>query len=96
MARRRRSFSPEFKREAIRMVLEDNRSIASVAREFDMNPSTLNNWVTMHKATHSEAEPSLSGPERARLRQLERENAELTEKLAFLKKAAAFFAAENR
>ncbi|MBG0831524.1 hypothetical protein HS041_27685 [Planomonospora sp. ID67723] len=44
---------------------------------------------------HGQAEPPVSGPERARIRELERENAELREKLAFLKKAA-FFAAETR
>ncbi|MEU8206043.1 transposase [Streptosporangium sp. NPDC049046] len=45
MTRRRRRFSPEFKEEAIRMVLEGGRTVASVAREFDINGSTLGNWV---------------------------------------------------
>lgn len=77
------------------MVLE-GRSIASVAREFDMNTSTLNNWVTLHRHAHPDTDQPLAGPDRARLRELERENAELREKLVFLKKAAAFFAAETR
>ncbi|WP_219825964.1 transposase, partial [Nonomuraea typhae] len=93
MTRRRRQFSPEFKEEAVRMVLDGPRTVASVAREFDMNPTTLGSWVNMHKAIHLEPEQPLSGPERARIRELERENAELREKLVFLKKAAAFFAA---
>jgi transposase len=38
----------------------------------------------------------VSGPERARIRELERENTELRKKLIFLKKAAAFFASETR
>ncbi|WP_157245385.1 transposase [Nonomuraea typhae] len=96
MTRRRRQFSPEFKEEAVRMVLDGPRTVASVAREFDMNPTTLGSWVNMHKAIHPEPEQPLSGPERARIRELERENAELREKLVFLKKAAAFFAAETR
>jgi transposase-like protein len=45
---------------------------------------------------HEQDERPVSGPERARIRELERENAELREKLVFLKKAAAFFAAESR
>jgi transposase len=98
VTRRRRQFSPEFKEEAIRMVLEGDRTVASVAREFGINASTLGSWVNRHRiasAQDSQQQP-VSGPERARIRELERENAELREKLAFLKKAAAFFAADSR
>jgi transposase len=97
VTRRRRQFSPEFKEEAIRMVLEGDRTVASLAREFDINASTLGSWVNRHRIVHAQEErPSVAGPERARIRELERENAELREKLIFLKKAAAFFAAETR
>ncbi|MFD1503179.1 transposase [Streptosporangium lutulentum] len=97
MTRRRRQFSPEFKDEAIRMVLEDDRTVAAVAREFDINASTLGSWVNRHRITSAQDEQQpVSGPQRARIRELERENAELREKLIFLKKAAAFFAAESR
>ncbi|MFI6603438.1 transposase [Nonomuraea sp. NPDC050536] len=48
MTRRRRQFSPEFKEEAIRMVLEGERTVASVAREFGINPSTLGSWVNRY------------------------------------------------
>jgi transposase len=92
----RRRFSQEFKDEAVRMVLDGPRTIAEVAREFGVHDTTLGNWVNTYKRTHAEEElHPLSGPERARLRELERENQELREKLSFLKKAAAFFAAEN-
>ncbi|GGS63023.1 hypothetical protein GCM10010156_22410 [Planobispora rosea] len=86
MTRRRRQFSPEFKEEAVRMVLEGERTVASVAREFGINASTLGSWVHRHRIVHGHHEPPVSGPERARIRELERENAELREKLAFLKK----------
>ncbi|MFD8531637.1 IS3 family transposase [Streptosporangium canum] len=88
MTRRRRQFSPEFKEEAIRMVLEGDRTVASVAREFDINAGTLGSWVNRHRiASAQEERQALSGPERARIRELERENAELREKLIFLKKS---------
>jgi transposase len=97
VTRRRRQFSREFKEEAVRMVLEGERTVASVAREFGINASTLGSWVNRHRIVQGQAEqPVVSGPDRARIRELERENAELREKLTFLKKAAAFFAAENR
>ncbi|MGN9847560.1 IS3 family transposase [Nonomuraea sp. H19] len=89
MTRRRRQFSPEFKEEAVRMVLEGDRTVASVAREFDINASTLGSWVNRHRiaSAQEEQQPS-SGPDRARIRELERENAELREKLIFLKKSS--------
>ncbi|MFD1503077.1 transposase, partial [Streptosporangium lutulentum] len=88
MTRRRRQFSPEFKEEAIRMVLEGDRTVAAVAREFGINAGTLGSWVNRHRIVHSQDQQPVSGPERARIRELERENAELREKLVFLKKAA--------
>jgi transposase len=97
VTRRRRQFSPEFKEEAVRMVLEGERTVALVAREFGINAGTLGSWVNRHRIVQGQSgQQPVSGPERARIRELERENAELREKLAFLKKAAAFFAAENR
>ncbi|PRX66577.1 transposase-like protein [Nonomuraea fuscirosea] len=95
MTRRRRQFSPEFKEEAIRMVLGRDRTVASVAREFEINASTLGSWVSRYRIaiTQNQQQP-VSGPERARIRELERENLELREKLMFLKKAAAIFVAE--
>ncbi|WP_373294410.1 IS3 family transposase, partial [Nonomuraea glycinis] len=71
----------------VRMVLEGERTVASVAREFGINASTLGSWVNRHRIVHGEAEQPVSGPDRARVRELERENAELREKLAFLKKS---------
>ncbi|MEV0386151.1 transposase [Nonomuraea sp. NPDC050643] len=89
MTRRRRQFSPEFKEEAIRMVLEGERTVASVAREFDINAGTLGSWANRHRiASAQEERQPVSAPDRARIRELERENAELRKKLIFLKKAA--------
>jgi transposase len=96
MARNRRKFSPEFKEEAARMVVQTSRPIAHVARELDVNETTLSNWVKEYREKHAEEEPALPVPERARLRELERENRELKIKVEFLSKAAAYFAAEHR
>ena len=96
MRERRRKFSPEFKDEAVKMVLESSRAIAEVAREIQVNEGTLGNWVNKYRVEHADEEPPLSMPERARLRELERENRELKMKAEFLGKAAAFFAQEYR
>ena len=96
MRERRRKFSPEFKDEAVKMVIESSRAIAEVAREIQVNEGTLGNWVNKYQVEHADEEPPLSVSDRARLRELERENRELRLKAEFLGKAAAFFAQEYR
>jgi transposase-like protein len=96
VSNKRKSFSPEFKAEAVRMVIESSRPIAEVAREIGVNEGTLGNWVNRYRAEHAEDEPPLTISERARLKELERENRELRMKAEFLGKAAAFFAQEYR
>jgi transposase len=96
MAGRYRKFSPEFREEAARMVVETSRPIADVARELGVNETTLGYWTKAYRVKHAADEPALQLPERARLRELERENRELRMKADFLSKAAAYFAAEHR
>ena len=96
MQDQRRRFTPEFKDEAVRMVLETSRPIAEVARDLGINEGTLGNWVKLFREAHAGDEPPLGVPERARLRELEREVRELRMQNEFLKKAAAFFAKEGR
>ncbi len=96
MAGKYRKFSPEFREEAARMVVETSRPIADVARELGVNETSLGNWVRAYRENHAGDEPPLQVSERARLRELEREVRELRMKAEFLSKAAAYFAAEHR
>src|SRR5215469_12204812 len=96
MAGKYRKFTPEFREEAARMVVETSRPIADVARELGINETSLGNWVRAYRQNHAGDEPPLAVSERARLRELERENRELRMKADFLSKAAAYFAAEHR
>ena len=97
MPERRVRYSPEYKEEAARMVVESGgRPIAEVAREIGVNETTLGTWVAKYRRDHAEDEPPLNVSERARLRELERENRELRMKTDFLGKAAAFFAQQYR
>jgi transposase len=91
-----RKFSPEFREEAARMVVETSRPIVDVARELGINETSLGNWVRAYRQKHAGDEPPLQLSERARLRELERCNRELEMENAFLKKAAAYFAREPR
>jgi len=96
MRRAYQKYSPEFREEVAKMVIETSRPIADVAREYKMNETTVGNWVRAYREKHGETEEPLTLPERARLRELERVNRELEMKCAFLSKAAAYFAAEHR
>jgi transposase-like protein len=96
MSRKYRKFSPEFRDEAVRLVIESSRPIAQVARELGLNEGTLGNWVTQYRAEHAEDEPPLSVSERVRLQETERQLRELRMENEFLKKAAAYFARDPR
>jgi transposase len=96
MSRKRRSFTPEYKEQVARMVVEESRAIPSTAREIGVNEQTLRNWVNDYRRNHAGDEPPLTISERARLRELEKEVRELRSEKEFLGKAAAFFASEYR
>ncbi|WP_329375172.1 IS3 family transposase [Streptomyces sp. NBC_01483] len=87
MAQKRRKFSPEFRDEAVKMVVMESRPIAEVAREIQVNEGTLGTWVSRYRQEHAGEEPPLNISERARLRELERENRELRMKTEFLGKS---------
>jgi transposase len=96
MARQKRSYSQEYRDEAVKMVIETSRPIAVVARELGLLDGTLGNWVNAYRKSHPVEEQPLAVPDRARLKELERENRELRLQNEFLKKAAAFFAQDHR
>lgn len=92
----RRTFSVEYKEEAVKLVLEQSAPVATVARDIGVHEQTLRNWVAAYRKAHAGQEPPLTISERARLRELEKENRELRLKAEFLGKASAFFASEYR
>jgi transposase len=95
VTQKRRKFSPEFRDEAVKMVVVESCPIAEVAREIQVNEGTLGTWVSRYRQEHAGEEPPLNISERARLRELERENRELRMKTEFLGKAAAFVCPER-
>jgi transposase len=96
LSRARKNYSPEFREEAARMVIETSQPIAKVARELDIVEGTLGNWVNSYRREHTAEETPLTLNERAQLRELERETRELRMENEFLKKAAAYFARDHR
>ncbi len=93
--RTRRAFTEEFKAGAVRLVLEEGKSVGTVARELDLTASSLSLWVQHARAERTKGKSGLMKEEREELARLRRENRILQEE-QILKKAAAFFAKQSR
>src|SRR5215218_4190503 len=92
--RTRRGFTKEFKRDAVELVRTTGRPIAQIARELGIYDSTLGNWVRQDRTERGEEEGRTT-EERARLRELERENARLGMERDLLKRTVAFWVKET-
>jgi transposase len=86
-------FAPEFRRDAVAMVLDEDRSIADVARSLGVNEGTLGNWVNKERVERGERE-GLTADERAEFVELRAENAQLRMERDLLKRSLAFWVRE--
>jgi transposase len=95
---KQKSYTPEFKEQAARRVVESTppKTITEVARELGINDTTLGFWVKAYRKKNAGQPVPSSMPDAERIRELERRNRELEMELAFMKKAAAYFAREHR
>jgi transposase len=93
MAERRRKFDREFREGAVRIVQETGKPIAQVARDLGIHDGTLGNWVSKDRASRGDSD-SLGDDERARLRELEREVAELRMERDVLKRSVVLWVKE--
>jgi transposase len=94
--RPRRSFTDEFKQGAVRLVLDEGKTVAQVARDLDLTASALMKWVVQARADRTQGRTGLTTEERAELARLRKEVRELRMERDILKKAAAFFAKESK
>ncbi len=92
--RARRSFTPEFKADAVRLV-KSGKTVGQVARELDLTETALREWVRRADADAGERQDVLTTEERQELARLRRENKQLRQEREILKAAATFFAKEN-
>ena len=90
--RPRRTYTDEFKAETVRLVLDEGKSVAAVARDLELTESSLRNWVEQARADRTHGKTGLTTAEREELARLRKENRILREEREILKKAAAFFA----
>jgi transposase len=93
----RKKYTPEYRQEAARLVIDTGRPIAEVARELNLGATLLGRWVKKERERTGDGPAAdLDPDERAELDRLRREIAELKMDNEFLGKAAAFFASKHR
>lgn len=95
---KRRSFDRAFKVEAVRLITEEKRKVAQVARELGIQPNLLHRWKRQFAEDGGDAFIGKGhlAPEQEELRRLRRENADLREEHDILKKAIAVFSKRPR
>jgi len=93
----RRSFTREFKLEAVRLVKERGVSVAQAARDLDVHGNMLRKWIRDFEADPQQAFPGQGQmkPEQLEIERLRREVIKLKAERDILKKAAAYFARES-
>ena len=88
-------FSEEFKTGAVRLVVDEGKTVGGVARDLDLTESALRIWVARARADRTKGRTGVTTEEREELRRLRKENRVLRIEREILKNAAAFFAKEN-
>ena len=91
-------YTKEFKEQAVRLVLEANRSVYDTASDLGIHPNTLYKWINQYREYGEDAFPG-SGhqlPLEEECRLLKKELAETKMELEIIKKAAAIFAKDRK
>ena len=92
----RRVFTDESKAGAVRLVLDEAKTVGQVARDLDLTETALREWVQRARADRTHGRSGLTTAEREELARLRKENRILAEEREILRKAAAFFAKQSR
>ena len=88
-------YTPKFKEQAARMVVDNSLPIVQVARELGISDTTLRFWVKYYRKKLAGQPVPRDMPDQERIRELERRNRELEMENAFLKKAVAYVCPEG-
>lgn len=90
---KRKTYTQEFKQEAVRLVTEKGMKLAEAARELGVSAYLLTKWVRKVRESGSTAFPGKGHllPHEEELRRLQRENRRLQMEKEILKKAITFF-----
>jgi len=94
--RPRKSYTREYKLNAVRLTIGGDGSVTQVARDLGLNKNTLHNWRRQYRQDEQDVFPGKGKlkPADDELRQLRRENQTLRDEVKFLKRAAVWLARE--
>jgi len=92
--RTRRSFTDEFKRDAVALVIDEGRTVVDVAGSLGVGEGTLGNWVRQARVDRGER-AGVTTSERTELAELRKENARLRMERDLLKRATALWVKES-
>jgi len=88
----RRDYSDEFRKDAVKQVVENGYTITETANRLGMHPTSLGNWIKKYESPEVELETKKSQDAQAEIKKLQKELKRVTEERDILKKAAAYFA----
>jgi transposase len=97
MARTRKTYTPEFKLQAVKMILEQKLAVAEVARQLGVSENQLHTWkkAVLENGTNAFPGSGHLSPQEEEIRKLKAENKRLQAERDILKKATAFFASQT-
>lgn len=93
--RKRRQFTEEFKREAVKLTELPGATVSDVAKDLDLTPNLLSRWRSHLKAQGDQAFPGHGNARDLELAELRRELNRVKKERDFLKEATAFFAKQS-
>lgn len=89
---KRKKYSPEYKREAVQLVLKLGYTYNQIAKKIGINPAMLSRWVREAEAGSHTSFPGTDNPRDEEVARLKRELVRVTKEREFLKDAAVYFA----
>ena len=95
MPRQRKKYTEEFKLSAVKMIVEEGRSVREVAQSLDVNETTLHSWKRLLAPQDNVPANKLTSKDEE-IRRLRRELANAKKDQEILKKAAAYFAKNQK
>ncbi len=95
MAKNGKRYNQEFKKDIVRLITEEKRSISSVVQDFGVNEQTVRNWLKQTKERQDPIKTRITELE-AELKAKDKKIADQELTIDILKKATAIFAQSNR
>jgi transposase len=97
MARLRRSFNTDFKREAANLVLKEGYSVAEASRSLDVGETALRRWIDQLEGERLGVTPKAKAftDEQRRIQELEAQVRRLEQEKSILKKATALLMSDE-